>query len=47
MGLVAGVIGAIIGACGGAEVCARLAKAFGSDAPAAFAEDAAAVAALQ
>jgi len=43
VGLVAGVIGAVIGTYGGAEVRARLAKAFGSDAPAAFAEDAAAI----
>ena len=43
VGLIAGVIGAVIGTYGGAEVRAHLAKAFGSDAPAAFAEDAAAI----
>ena len=42
-GLVAGVIGAAIGTWGGAEVRARLAKAFGRDPPAAFIEDAGAI----
>lgn len=43
VGFVAGVIGAVIGTYGGAEVRARLAKTFGSNAPAAFTEDAAAI----
>jgi uncharacterized membrane protein len=38
-GLVAGVIGAVIGTLGGAEARGRLAKAMGSDRPAAFLED--------
>ena len=42
-GLVAGVIGAVIGTYGGAEVRTRMAKAFGSDPPAAFIEDAGAI----
>jgi uncharacterized membrane protein len=42
-GLVAGVIGAVIGAYGGAEVRRRMGKAFGSDTPAAFIEDAGAI----
>jgi uncharacterized membrane protein len=42
-GLVAGVIGAAIGTYGGAEIRARMAKAFGSDTPAAFIEDAGAI----
>ena len=43
VGLVAGVAGAVIGTYGGAEVRARMAKAFGRDVPAAFIEDAAAI----
>jgi uncharacterized membrane protein len=43
-GLVAGVIGAVIGTYGGAEVRGRLAAAFGNDRPAAFIEDAVAIA---
>ena len=43
VGLVAGVAGAVIGTYGGAEVRARMAKAFGRDAPAAFIEDAATI----
>ena len=43
VGLVAGAIGAVIGTYGGAEVRARMAKAFGRDAPAAFIEDAGAI----
>ena len=42
-GFVAGVVGAGIGTYGGAEARARMAKAFGSDPPAAFIEDAAAI----
>ncbi len=42
-GLVAGVIGAVIGTYGGAELRTRMAKAFGRDPPAGFAEDAAAI----
>ena len=42
-GLAAGAIGAIIGTVGGAELRARLAKAFGSDTPAALIEDAIAI----
>jgi len=42
-GLIAGVIGAVIGTYGGAEIRSRMAKAFGSDTPAAFIEDAGAV----
>jgi uncharacterized membrane protein len=38
-GLIAGIIGAIIGTLGGREFRARLAKAFGSDRPAALIED--------
>ena len=37
--LVAGVIGAVVGTYGGAEVRARMAKAFGRDSPAAVIED--------
>ncbi len=40
----AGIIGAIIGTLGGRAYRARLAKAFGSDRPAAFLEDALAIA---
>jgi len=42
-GLAAGVVGAIAGTLGGAALRARLAAAFGSDRPAAFLEDAAAI----
>jgi uncharacterized membrane protein len=42
-GFIAGVIGAVIGTLGGAEVRARMAKAFGRDLPAAGIEDVAAV----
>jgi uncharacterized membrane protein len=43
VGLVAGVAGAVIGTYGGADIRARMTKAFGRDPPAAFIEDAAAV----
>lgn len=43
-GLAAGVIGAILGTLGGAAARARLAKFFGQDQPAAFIEDAVAIA---
>jgi len=43
-GLFAGLIGAVIGTLGGAELRGRLAAAFGSDPPAAFTEDAIAIA---
>ena len=39
LGLVAGVIGAVIGTYGGAEIRARMAKAFGRDPPAGLIED--------
>ncbi len=42
-GLLAGIVGAIIGTLGGREFRARLAKAFGSDRPAAFIEDVVAI----
>ena len=42
-GLAAGVAGAVIGTLGGRAFRARLAKAFGSDRPAAFIEDAVAL----
>ena len=42
-GLLAGIAGAIIGTLGGRTFRARLAKAFGSDRPAAFIEDAVAI----
>jgi uncharacterized membrane protein len=42
-GMTVGAIGAVIGTLGGAEVRARLAAAFGKDAPAAFIEDAVAI----
>jgi uncharacterized membrane protein len=42
-GLVAGIVGAIIGTLGGREFRARLAKAFGSDRPAALIEDVVAI----
>jgi uncharacterized membrane protein len=42
-GLIAGVAGAVIGTLGGRTARARLAAAFGSDPPAAFLEDAAAI----
>ncbi len=44
IGLVAGAIGAVAGTLGGAALRGRLAAAFGSDRPAAFLEDAAAIA---
>jgi len=43
IGLIAGAICAVIGTFGGAEIRARMAKAFGRDAPAAFLEDAGAI----
>jgi uncharacterized membrane protein len=43
-GLIAGVIGAVIGTWGGRAVRAKLAASFGSDRPAAFIEDAVAIA---
>jgi uncharacterized membrane protein len=43
IGLIAGAICAVIGTFGGAEIRARMAKAFGRDAPAAFIEDAGAI----
>lgn len=42
-GLLAGIVGAVIGALGGRDFRARLARAFGSDRPAAFIEDAVAI----
>src|SRR5215470_11950570 len=42
-GLIAGIIGAVIGTLGGHAFRARLAKAFGSDRPAALIEDAVAI----
>lgn len=39
VGLILGAIGAVLGTLGGAEVRARLAKAFGRDLPAALLED--------
>ncbi|MBM0107188.1 hypothetical protein JM946_20830 [Steroidobacter sp. S1-65] len=45
LGALVGVIGAIIGTLGGAAVRARMAAAFGKDPPAAFIEDAVAIAA--
>lgn len=39
IGLVLGIVGAVIGTLGGAEVRGRLAKAFGRDLPAALLED--------
>lgn len=38
-GLIAGIVGAVLGTLGGRELRARLAKAFGSDRPAAIIED--------
>jgi uncharacterized membrane protein len=43
VGLIAGVVGAVIGTYGGAEIRSRMAKAFGRDTPAAFVEDAGAI----
>jgi uncharacterized membrane protein len=43
-GLVAGVVGAVIGTLGGAAARGALARAFGNDHPAAFLEDAIAIA---
>ncbi|HEX9773699.1 MAG TPA: hypothetical protein VGA44_09550 [Steroidobacteraceae bacterium] len=42
-GLVASIVGAIIGTLGGRAARARLAAAFGNDRPAAFIEDAVAI----
>ena len=42
-GMLAGVVGAVVGTLGGRAFRARLAAAFGSDRPAAFVEDAAAI----
>jgi uncharacterized membrane protein len=42
-GLIAGAIGAVIGTLGGADLRGRLARAFGSDRPAALIEDAVAI----
>jgi uncharacterized membrane protein len=42
-GLLAGIVGAVIGTLGGRALRARLAAAFGSDRPAAFIEDAVAI----
>ncbi|WP_218617018.1 hypothetical protein [[Phormidium ambiguum] IAM M-71] len=42
-GLVAGIVGAVIGTLGGAAVRSQLATAFGRDLPAALLEDAAAI----
>ncbi len=44
IGAIAGVIGAIIGTLGGAAVREKLAAKFGKDRPAAFIEDAVAIA---
>ena len=43
IGLVAGIVGAVVGTLGGRAFRARLAAAFGSDPPAAFIEDAVAL----
>jgi uncharacterized membrane protein len=43
IGLIAGVIGAVTGTFGGAEIRSYMAKAFGRDTPAAFIEDAGAI----
>jgi uncharacterized membrane protein len=43
IGLVAGIVGAVIGTLGGRTCRAQLARAFGSDRPAAFIEDAVAI----
>ena len=45
LGAVAGIVGAVIGTFGGRAVRAKLAAAFGKDPPAAFIEDAVAIAA--
>jgi uncharacterized membrane protein len=42
-GMIVGVVGAVIGTLGGAEIRARMAKAFGRDTPAAFIEDVGAI----
>jgi uncharacterized membrane protein len=42
-GLIAGIAGAVIGTLGGAELRSAMAKAFGSDVPAALIEDAIAI----
>jgi uncharacterized membrane protein len=43
IGAVLGAVGAVLGTLGGAEIRARLAKAFGRDLPAALVEDVAAI----
>src|SRR5947207_11065485 len=43
LGAIAGIVGAVIGTFGGRSGRARLAAAFGTDRPAAFIEDAAAI----
>jgi uncharacterized membrane protein len=43
IGAILGAVGAVLGTLGGAELRARLAKAFGRDLPAALVEDAAAI----
>ena len=43
IGAILGAVGAVLGTLGGAELRARLARAFGRDLPAALAEDAAAI----
>jgi uncharacterized membrane protein len=43
LGLVAGVVGAAVGTLGGADIRGRMARAFGSDRPAALIEDAVAI----
>ena len=42
-GLAAGIVGTVIGTLGGAEIRGRMARAFGSDRPAALIEDAVAI----
>jgi uncharacterized membrane protein len=42
-GLLAGVVGAVVGTLGGAEARGRLAASFGTDRPAALIEDAVAI----
>jgi uncharacterized membrane protein len=44
LGVIAGILGAVVGTFGGAALRARLAASFGSDRPAAFLEDAVAIA---
>jgi uncharacterized membrane protein len=43
LGAIAGIVGAVIGTLGGAQLRGRLAANFGKDAPAAFTEDAIAI----